>query len=96
MTTKAIIDIKYNSSDEELVKSLVLRLGIVFDCYSIFNTKDWGEGFSTTNFRYDDHYIYCDFISDFFTSDSITYQTSEAYIRGVISGYLQANCSEIL
>lgn len=96
MTTKAIIDIKYDSSDEEFVKELVFKLGVVFDRDSVFDTKAWGGGFSTTNFRCDDRYIYCDFISDFFTSDSITYQTSEAYIRGVISGYLQANCLEIL
>jgi hypothetical protein len=96
MTTKAVIDIKYYSSDEEFVKELVYKLNTVFDRNSIFNTNAWGGGFSTTNFRYDDRYIYCDLMSDFLNSDSIVYQTSEAYIRGVIVGYLQANCLEIL
>jgi hypothetical protein len=96
MTTKSVIDIKYDSSDEEFVKDLVYQLDIVFDRNSIFNTHSWGGGFSTTNFRHDNRYIYCDLVSDFLTSDSIVYQTSEAYIRGVIAGYLQAKCLEIL
>jgi hypothetical protein len=62
----------------------------------LFGDYNWGAGFSLSNFRLDERFVYCDMNSGIYDLDSRTSQQIESYIQGMISGYLIANGVEIL
>lgn len=87
---KEIIYIKYDYFDRDSVQDFLYEIEKVFSEYP------WGAGFRTENFRYDQSYFYCDMISEYYVPDDYgTYQQTESYIQGMISGYLLAKGVEI-
>jgi len=89
-TNKFIIYVKYDWSSGGDLPELLENLENVFLDYN------WGGGFKTENFRYDQKYFYCDMISDIFKEDDYVYDNTKPYIQGMISGYLLAKGIEII
>lgn len=86
----SIIYIKY-FHDSDKVKDLCDEIERVFSEYN------WGGGFVTSNFRFDQSYFYCDLKSPIFTDTmSHIFLSNKSYIQGMISGYLLAQGVEIL
>ena len=90
---KEIIYIKYDSLYHDGRDMEPYRQELV----ERFLNYNWGAGFHSNNFRCDDRYFYCDMISEYYVPDDYgTYQQTQSYIQGVMTGYLMARGIEVL